>query len=562
MYSLKPLQRYALILVSFFLVAFGQPAWIGVFGLLASAVGFAFFWRVLLGIERPIERFCIATGWYTTVQIVQLSWLVSHPYSYIYVVLFALAWIMGAQCGLISLWIVPATFRKWTKLAAIAACWTLFEWSRLFIFSGLSFNPAGIALTGSIYTLQMASIGGIFFLSFWLILTNLTVLRAWVFGFRRKDSFIAASMISIPYLFGIAHYHYHEQQLRADQSTLAVLLAQPALPIEEGMHFQSAEEARAFVLDEWKTILKTTVKHAGDQIDLIVLPEYVVPYGTFYAIFPIEPVKKLFTELYGSYAQNAFPQLNEPLAEYVNTDKGPQWLVSNAYIAQSLANIFRADVVVGFEDSNSIDGENNKHESYSAAFHFKPGIHPPSRYEKQILLPMGEYIPFEWCRTLASKYGIAGSFTPGSKAKVFNGVVPFGASICYEETFGHLMRESRGKGAELLVNLTNDGWYPDSRLPRQHFDHSRLRTVENGIPLVRACNTGLTGACDSLGRIIGLLGSNDQEAQQLSDSIRLDVPAYHYRTLYTRWGDFFILSICGFILLFALFRSRFNQLSD
>jgi apolipoprotein N-acyltransferase len=487
---------------------------------------------------------------------VQLSWAISHPFAYIYAVLFLLVWFMGAQFGLIALGIVPKSLQKWSSLAALAALWTLLEWSRLFLFSGLSLNPAGIALTGSLYSLQMASLGGVFFLSFWVMLTNLAVLRVWLLGFRLIDSILIGFLVLFPYLFGFFHYHHHEHLLEKNKATFSVLLIQPGLPIEEDMDFQSAEEARRFVLHEWKVILGTAVKQLEEKVDLIVLPEYVVPYGTFHPVFSIKSIEKLFTDLFGPYAKTAFPPLKEPLAAYIETSKGPKWLVSNAFISQALANVFRADVVIGFEDSVYLDRDEQQRASYSSAFHFKPGFQPPVRYEKQVLLPMGEYIPFEWCKNLAAKYGIAGSFTPGTEAKIFNGIVPFGASICYEETFGDLMRGSRLKGAELLVNLTNDGWYPHSRLPQQHFDHARLRTVENGIPLVRACNTGLTGACDSLGRIIGLLDPDDSEGLHTSDSIRLDIPTYHYATLYTHVGDAFILLFCGFILLFWMVRNR------
>jgi apolipoprotein N-acyltransferase len=550
MKSLTLFQKYSLLLISFILVAFGQPAWIWWFGLITSVIGFALFWRVLLDIPRPLERFCVAMGWYSAVQVVQLSWAVSHPYAYIYVVLMLLAWIIGAQCGLVALWIVPHTFKSWIKIFALTALWTLLEWSRLFIFSGLSFNPSGMALTGSVYTLQMASIGGVYFLSLWIILTNFAALRAWLSGFKLFDTAVFATLAIVPYIFGFSHYYFHEK-VATKSPTISVLLIQPALPIEENMGFQSAEEARAFVLEEWKTILETTKKQLGQHVDLIVLPEYVVPYGTFYPIYPIDSIKTVFIELFGPSAKNAFPHLNDQLGSLVKTNKGKQWLVSNAFIAQTFSNLFNADLIVGLEDSTYIDEAQTVHETYSAAFHFKPGSENIMRYEKQILLPMGEYIPFDWCKKLAAKYGISGSFTPGKGGKIFDGPVPMGASICYEETFGDLMRDARVRGAELLVNLTNDGWYPNSRLPRQHFEHSRLRTVENGIPLVRACNTGLTGACDSLGRIIALLGENDAHAQQLSDSIRLDVPTYHYHTLYTRWGDYFILSLCCLALFIA-----------
>ncbi len=83
----------------------------------------------------------------------------------------------------------------------------------------------------------------------------------------------------------------------------------------------------------------------------------------------------------------------------------------------------------------------------------------------------------------------------------------------------------------------------NSRLPQQHFDHARLRTVENGIALVRACNTGVTGAVDSLGRIIGVLDDGENPVEWRSDSLHLYVSTYHYLTPYSLWGDKFILGI-------------------
>ncbi|CUI17576.1 Apolipoprotein N-acyltransferase [Candidatus Protochlamydia naegleriophila] len=554
---LTTFQKYALLAVSFLIVAFGQPVWSVWLGLLAAICGFALFWRVLLAIPSRKERFYVAMGWYAAVQMVQLGWFASHPYAYIYGVLFFCAWLMGTQFGLLALAIHPSTFRRLSYLLALAGGWTVLEWSRLFILSGLSFNPVGLALSGAVYPLQLASVGGIYLLSFWVILTNLCILRAWLFHCRFAQVATALGLAFFPYLAGAIHFHYHAGQMGQDPRSVAVVLVQPASPIEENMGFQSAEEARDFVLHEWINILATTQKQLGRKVDLMVLPEYVVPYGTFHPVFPVDSIKGVWRQLFGPQALEALAPLEEPYAALLQTDNGKKWLVSNAFIVQSLANLFQAYVVVGLEDSVYVDEEQSRHESYSAAFHFSPNNLPAERYEKRVLVPMGEYIPFEFCRQLAARYGIAGSFTCGKEAKIFEGPVPYGATICYEETYGDLMRDNRRKGAELLVNLTNDGWYPHSRLPKQHFDHARLRTVESGIPLARACNTGITGGIDSLGQIVGVLGPDHMQTQELADSLYLDIPAYHYQTLYVQWGDRFILSLCSvFILAAVIIRKR------
>jgi apolipoprotein N-acyltransferase len=545
-FSLTAWQKGGLLLFSFLFVAFGQPVWNHGLGLVAAFCGFACFWRVLLTIPRGINRFFIAMGWYTAIQLIQLSWFISHPYYYIYGVLFFCAGFMGLQWGLLAIGIKPQTLRQVPQILALAGLWTLLEWSRLFILSGFPFNPVGLSLTSSLYSLQFASLGGVYGLSFWVILTNLLFLRAWIQPSWHQ--WAAVSFVALlPYGFGGGHLYFHKKSFSQQPKTLSIVLVQPALPIEEKMTFQSAEEFRQFILSEWRHVLSTLQKQVGQMVDLIVLPEYLVPFGTNQYVFPVDEIQQLFKELFGNVSE-AFPSRESSYSHLFLTDQGARWFVSNAYAAQALANFFHAHVVIGLEDSLYEKGR--KGETYSAAFHFIPGGNQPAnRYEKRVLVPMGEYIPFEWCRKLAEQYGITGSFTGGKRAKVFAGPIPLGTSICYEEIYGHLIRENRMLGAELLLNLTNDGWYPHSCLPKQHFDHARLRTVENGIPLARACNTGITGAIDSLGRIVGVIGEDHMQVQEVADSIRLDVPLYHYQTIYARFGDVPIITLASLFLL-------------
>jgi apolipoprotein N-acyltransferase len=545
--ALSPFVKWSLLIGSCLLVAFGQPAWAGWTGILAASIGYMGLFRVLLTEFKGAKRFWMGTIWFACIQVIQLSWMVSHPYSYIYGVILFCAGMMGLQFGFIAWCIRLSLFESVWKLLAVAACWTVLEWSRLFFLSGFSWNPIGLALTSSLYSLQLASVGGIYLLSFWVMLTNLLGLRAWLNGWNRKSLSCWGLILLFPYLFGAVHFHWHSQRMEQQRSTLSVLLVQTAFPIEESLPFTSAEEMRQFVWEEWNKIFRLVSKFIGQSIDMVVLPEYVVPYGTYYPVFHFNQVKDGLTHLIGMPHLNALPPLEEPYAAQIETNKGLKWLVSNAFFVQTLANLFQADVVVGLEDVEYTTPPH--YASYSSAFHFIPNNGVASRYEKRVLVPMGEYIPFEWAKKWAAHYGIGGSFTPGQEAKVFAGKVPFGASICYEETYGHLMSENRSKGAELLVNLTSDVWYPDSRLPQQHFDHARLRSVENGIPLVRSCNTGITGAFDSLGRVVKILGDDSFKDQWLADALLVEVPRYHYATLYAQFGDYLILLLCGIFIV-------------
>lgn len=552
--SLKHLltnQKAVYFFFSWLIVAFGQPAWFPLFGLVASTVGFAIFWSVIVDINSWKINFFLSSLWFALVQLVQLSWLISHPFLYIYILYLFLSLAFGMQFGALSLFINRPRLSSFRQMLALAGLWVIMEWARLFVLSGFSFNPVGIALTTSIYGLQNASIFGVFGLSFLVILINLLVLSYWLEK-SRKALVQFLGVLLIPLIYGVSHYHYHEKQLTLNtEPPIKALLVQTAFPVEENLRFDSFDEAIQYAEGEWKKILETVKDYWGKPYDILALPEYVVVYGTYLPIYPFEEVRDTFKKNFGESALNKLPVLQEPLAVLTENLDKPSWMVTNAYWAQALSNLFEADLVIGLQDDQWLSEVEKQ--SFSAAFYFWPGGVRPLRYEKRVLVPMGEYIPFSFCREIAKGYGICSSFTCGESAKVFPGKkAPFGLSICYEETYADLMRESREFGAEMLVNITSDVWFPNSKLPKQHFDHARLRTVESGIPLLRSCNTGVTGACDSVGRVTAILGDESNKDEWTRAALSVEVPSYHYHTLYSKYGDRLIVGLSFFAILFLL----------
>lgn len=531
-------KQIAAFFLSFVCVAFGQPAWISAFGVISAFGGFALFWWGLLQVEGRKRRFWYGTAWFALVQMVQLSWLISHPYAYIYIVWPLLSFALGLQFGFLSLLFPKEKDLSFVEVFGIAATWTLLEWGRLFLFSGYTWNPIGLSLASTIVGLQFASLVGAYGLTFWVAVTNLLLLRAWLRSSWKTVGVTGAVMACIPYLFGVAHLQYHDHGMKAavakgEERTLAVNLIQTAFPVEESMEFKSHQEFLEYVKREWRTILRLANKHEGKATDLLVLPEFVVPYGTYSFVFPFEEVKALFVEEFGLDVEKKLPELKLPLAVQYQGE----WKVCNAYWCQALADLFDADVIAGLEDAEDVCGER---EYYSSAIHFTPKKTPFSatRYAKRVLVPMGEYIPFSFCRDLAAQYGVTGSFTCGQEAVAWKcGKTSVSPSICYEETFGHLMREGKLAGAEVFLNLSSDAWFPHSRLIRQHLEHARLRAVENGVPLVRSGNTGITCVVDAAGRDLEVLGESDEEREDLADSLHVNVPIYHYSTLYSLFGD-------------------------
>ena len=128
-------------------------------------------------------------------------------------------------------------------------------------------------------------------------------------------------------------------------------------------------------------------------------------------------------------------------------------------------------------------------------------------YDKAHLVPFGEYVPF---RSVLGFAGVAAgrmdfSAGPGPRTLDAPGAPPFGALICYEAIFPGAV-VGPGRRPAWLVNLTNDGWFGASAGPHQHFASARLRAVEEGIPVVRAANSGISGVIDAHGRTRASLG--------------------------------------------------------
>jgi apolipoprotein N-acyltransferase len=167
------------------------------------------------------------------------------------------------------------------------------------------------------------------------------------------------------------------------------------------------------------------------------------------------------------------------------------------------------------------------------------------RYHKIRLVPFGEYVPIQSLLTLGGRFSAklvqeVGEFTPGDEYAV--GPVdghPVSAFICYEAIFPDLVREFAAGGAQLLVNITNDGWYGRTSAPYQHFAMAKFRAVENERFLVRAANTGITAVVDSHGRVL--------ERTELFERTVLvrEVPLLAGSTFYTRHGDLFAWACLG-----------------
>jgi apolipoprotein N-acyltransferase len=162
------------------------------------------------------------------------------------------------------------------------------------------------------------------------------------------------------------------------------------------------------------------------------------------------------------------------------------------------------------------------------------------RYDKIHLVPFGEYIPFQNLLTFAHKLtGRVSTFSRGTSPKVFrlptsNGEAHrYGVFICYESVFADEIRHFAQLGAEVLVNISDDGWYGDTSAPWQHLNMVRMRAIENRRWILRDTNTGVTAVIDPYGRVRQSIPRHQADALPAQFAFRDDI------TFYTAHGDVF-----------------------
>ncbi len=187
---------------------------------------------------------------------------------------------------------------------------------------------------------------------------------------------------------------------------------------------------------------------------------------------------------------------------------------------------------------------------YNRAYLLAPNGELIGSYDKMRLTPFGEYIPLQGLFFFVEKLveGI-GDFAAGTDTTVFTlpgaGSEKFGVLICYEGIFPELARRFVARGAEFLVNITNDAWFGDTSAPYQHLYMQAMRAVENRVPMARAANTGFSAFIDIDGRV------RTRTALYQSAVLVEDMAWPEVSSFYSRYGDVFV-RLCTFGTLSVL----------
>jgi len=399
-------------------------------------------------------------------------------------------------------------FHGYRRIAIFAVSWTVLEWLRGHVFTGFPWNLVGESFAGSDALMQAGALVGVYGLSFvaLLIVGSPAVLdtRA-IPGPRAFDGeFLAAPAIA---LAGLALIWVGG----------AARLSSAELAYADGVHIRIVHPDTPFSRD-WDdpnrllAIIGQLLRMSGEETP--ARPQGID--GRTIVVWP----------------ENAVPVL----------------LAREPYVLAAIGRMLpEGALLVAGSNRGEVapDGPpNSLRVFYNSLYVVNAAGEIAATYDKHHLVPFGEYVPL---RHLLGKIGLRqivqfqGSFDvgPGPRTLALGSFPPVGPLICYEVIFpGEVV--APGDRPAWLVNITNDAWFGESAGPYQHFSQVRMRAVEQGLPIIRSANSGISALVDPYGRVVDSLPLH---ARGVIDA---PLPAPLRPTLYARLGDFFL-----FLLLVA-----------
>ncbi len=371
-------------------------------------------------------------------------------------------------------------------VVALAAAWTVTEWLRGMVpFGGFPWAYLAYAQYLNLPFIQSASLAGPYLPSFVTAAIGAGAACLWlaVAGREGRRREAAGALLALAVLGGnLAWGGWRLRAPEAGGGTLRVAVLQGNVPQEMKWN----PEEKAATLDNYEALSREA---AAGGARLVVWPESAAPF-----FFQTET-------RYRERLRRLAKDIGVPI-------------------------LFGT---VGYETEG--DRARLRNRAYYLDAAGKVGGH----YDKMHLVPFGEYVPMNKLLFFAGKLvEQVGDFTPGRDDRIFRaGDESFGTVICYEIIFPGLVRRFARDGATFMTNITNDAWYGRTSASLQHFTQMVFRAVENGLPVARAANTGISGFVDARGRIISMSGLFVRGAYLA------DLRPGREATFYARHGDFF-----------------------
>ena len=393
---------------------------------------------------------------------------------------------------------------KRTALLAAPFLWVAVELARTLV-TGFPWNLLGTAQVDNLSLSRVTTWTGVYGVSFEIMLVNVAVASAFLVPKKKRSTLLVASLVAAAVLQ--AGRLVDAPALPTDHSAL---LVQENIPVDATWTRDNFQRT----VSELSELSIKAVADAGSdpkagKLNLIVWPESPAPFFTNDPLFR-EPVSQMARQAHS-------------------------WVVTGA---------------VGSTPAHSATSAS---QVFNSAGLVNPEGEWTGRYDKVHLVPFGEYLPFP--RLFAFAGGLTkevGAFQTGeSRAPLYAGNTKLGVFICYESVFPDEVREFANQGAEVLVNLSNDGWYGDSGAYAQHLNQTRVRAIENERWILSATDTGVTASIDPYGRVVARLPRKQRNALVAPYALT------SVTTFYTRHGDWFAW-LCAIISIAALL-TRFGR---
>ena len=382
----------------------------------------------------------------------------------------------------------------------VAAAWVTQEWFRGWVFSGFGWNGLGVALHGNWPLIQIAEFTGVAGLSFLVAFANViavtTVRRLALEVSTRTVRPHFDLTLTLATIVGVLTFGLRATQVSPPTKPLRVAAVQSNVPQNQKFDPQFTRK----IFDQFRRLSEIALR-STPPADLLIWPESSMP--------------------------------------------GPVLADRESYqFVMDLAASAESDILLG-----TIDEENG--DVYNAALLVSDGGEQVQVYRKLHLVPFGEYVPARHSVPLLARIvgdQVPGDFKAGKNHTVFeltNRDVKVAPLICFEDTLGELTRRfvlpsETNPGANLLADITNDGWFLHSAGSHQHLANAIFRCVETRRPMVRAANTGVTCFVNEFGRVTQKL--QDDTGSTFTEGVltgEVKIPTENELTFYTRHGELF-----------------------
>lgn len=401
---------------------------------------------------------------------------------------------------------------------AAPASWTALEYLRTYLFTGFPWNLMGISQARNLSLIQIASVTGVYGVSFLVVLVNTSV-ASWLLFFqtgreRRGRKILRWLPTLVTVLLILAALGYGRRILKAPQE--ASPRSEPlAVTLIQGGIIQELKWDPSRAADHFETYLDLTRKSLESAPGLVIWPESSLPY-------------------------------------YLEDQPVIQRLLSDLVVEG------RTYLLLGGDYRSAATPPRY----YNSAYLFSPEGHEWKRYDKIHLVPFGEYTPLKrFFPFLGHVVPWEEDFSAGERSALFkldkpagrrSGILKLGVLICFEDIFPGLVREMVRGGAGLLVNITNDAWYGRTIAPFQHAYAAIFRAVENRVYLARSTNTGYSCVISPRGEVVGEVVDDKGEVLFVSDWCTVEISPTPSGSFYTEQGDLFSWICVGLTFLASL----------